>query len=151
MIVSCGKSPPCSSPSPTSPIVAKMSEEGVAVGSVVRRINSEVVKEMAALAVVEKARMTAPAPPALEFPGRFYYSQRRPRTLHRPTLHRPINPAPPETFRVAAMSASWNDDERERFLLKAAEEAARRPRTPTPPRQPDDHYDLARWSVRRWK
>ena len=146
MIVSCGKSPPCSSLSPPSPIVANMSEEEVEVGSVVRRLSSEVVEEMAALAVVEKARMTAPAPPALQFPGRFAYSQRRPRKLHRP-----INPAPPETFRVAAMTASWDDDERERFLLKAAEEAARRPRTPTPPRRPDDHFDLARWSVRRWK
>ena len=146
MIVACGKSPPYSSLNPPSPIDAKMSEEKVAVGGVVRRPSSEVVREMAALAEVEKARMTAPAPPTVQFPGRFSYSQRRPRKLHRP-----INPAPPETFQVAAMRSSWDSDERERYLLEAAEEAARRPRTPTPPRQPDDHFDLARWSIQRWK
>ena len=115
------------------------------VGSVARRPSSEVVREMAALAEVEKARMTAPAPPTPQFPGRFVYSQRRPRPLHRP-----INPAPP-VFRVAAFRDARDHDEREKFLLEAAEKMARRPRTPTPPRHPDDHYDLARWSVRRWK
>ena len=122
-----------------------MSEKKVAVGSVVRRPSSEVVKEMAALAVVERERMTAPTPPTPQFPGRFAYSQRRPRPLHRA-----INPAPPE-FRVAAVRNTRDRDERERYLLEAAERLARRPRTPTPPRQPDDYFDLARWSIRRWK
>ena len=126
----------------------KMSQkEKVVVGSVARRPNSEVVEEMAAIAVEERRRMTTPAPPAPEYPGKFIYSRRRPRPLHRP-----LNPAPPEhAFQVAAMRTSWECDERERYLLEAAEKAARRPRTPTPPRQPDNHYDLARWSVLRWK
>ena len=122
-------------------------KEKVVVGSVARRPSSEVVEEMAAIAVEERRRMTAPAPPTPEYPGRFEYSRRRPRPLHRP-----INPAPPEqAFRIAAVKTTWNRDERERYLLEAAEMRARRPWTPTPPRQPDDHFDLARWSVRRWK
>ena len=131
-----------------SPSKTPMSqEEKVVVGSVARRPNSEVVVEMAAIAVEERRRMTTPAPPTPVYPGRFMYSHRRPRPLHRP-----LNPAPPEhAFQVAAVRTSWDRDERERFLLEAAEEAARRPRTPTPPRQPDDFYDLARWSVRRWR
>ena len=119
----------------------------VVVGSVVRRPNAEVVREMAEIAVGERRRMTTPAPPAPVFPGRFQYSDRRPRPLRRP-----INPVPPElAFRVATVKVSWEEDKRERYLLEAAEEAARRPRTPTPPRQPDDVYDLARWSIQRWK
>ena len=122
-------------------------KEEVVVGSVARRPNAEVVQEMAAIAVGERRRMTAPAPPAPIYPGRFVYSDRRPRSLHRQ-----LNPAPPEpAFRVATVRVSWEQDEREKYLLEAAEEAARRPRTPTPPRQPDDVYDLARWSIQRWK
>ena len=134
-----------------------------AVDAVVQRHNKEVVEEMARIAIGdrarmfaqaeeaakaadnEKARMTAQAPPTPLYPGRYRDGQ------HRRRLRQPINPAPPETLRVAAMTTSWESDEREQYLLRAAEEAARRPRTPTPPRRPDDHFDLARWSVQRWK
>ena len=148
IVVSCKSDPRANVNSRHSPSKRPMSKkEEVVVGSVARRPNAEVVQEMAAIAVGERRRMTAPAPPAPLYPGRFVYSDRRPRSLRRP-----LNPAPPEhAFRVAAVRVSWEQDEREKYLLEAAKEAARRPRTPTPPRQPDDVYDLARWSVRRWR
>ena len=148
MIVASCKSPPCSSFKYSSPIDAEMSQKSSVVGSVARRPTSEVVEEMAALAAVERARMTAPQPPTPEFPGRFEYSQRRPRPLRRG-----INPAP-QVFRVASIRDardSRDHEERERYLLEEAERIARRPRTPTPPRRDDNFYDLARWSVRRWR
>ena len=148
MIVASCKSPPCSSFKYSSPIDAEMSQKSSVVGSVARRPTSEVVEEMAALAAVDRARMTAPQPPTPVFPGGFMYSQRRPRPLRQA-----INPAPP-VVRVASIREardSREDEERERYLLKQAEEIAGRPRTPTPPRRDDDHYDLARWSMRRWK
>ena len=123
-------------------------KEVVCVGSVVRRPCAEIVEEMAALAVREKQRMTAPTPPTPQFPGRFQYSRRRARPLRRPI--NPVPPASPErVFRVAAVTTR-DHDEREKYLLEEAEELARRPRTPTPPRRADDHYDLARWSRQRW-
>ena len=128
-------------------IVVVMSEGINEVGSVARRRASEVVEEMAALAAVDRARMTAPIPPKPEFPGRFWYSQRRPIPLRRA-----INPAP-QTVRVASVREardSRGPDDRERYLLEQAEKIVRKPRTPTPPRRDDDPYDLARWSLRRW-
>ena len=145
----------------SSPIGAKMSKEKVemstrgeetegrtVVGSVVRRRARDVVEEMAKIAEVDRARMTAPAPPAPVFAGGFRYSQRRPRP-HR----KPINPVPPpstEELRVAAVRQR-EFEAREAHLLEEARRIVSRPRTPTPPRKEDDHYDLARWSVRRWK
>ena len=123
-------------------------KEVVYVGSVVRRPSAEVVEEMAALAVRDKQRMTAPIPPAPQNPGRFRYS-RLPPLPHR----RPINPVPPASpereVRVAAILTRGRD-EREAFLMEEAEKLARRPRSPTPPRRADDHYDLAKWSRQRW-
>ena len=117
------------------------------MGSVARRQSGDVVREMAEIAKFEKARMTAQAPPTPAYPGRFAYSQRRP-TPHR----KQINPAPPpspEQVRVAAVRQR-EDAAREAYLLEEAGRLARRPRTPTPPRRSDDHYDLAKWSRRRW-
>ena len=117
------------------------------MGSVARRRSEDVVREMAEIAGFEKARMTAQAPPTPAYPGRFAYSQRRP-TPHR----KQINPAPPpspEQVRVAAVRQR-EDAAREAYLLEEAGRLARRPRTPTPPRRSDDHYDLAKWSRRRW-
>ena len=146
MTVRSSKSRPCSALNLSSPIEAEMSEKSkVVVGSVARRPSSEVVAEMAALAAVERTRMTAPTPPTPQFPGKFLYSQRRPRPLRRV-----INPAPPE-FRVASVRDSRDYEERERYLLEEAGKMAQRPRTPTPPRRDDDFYDLARWSIRRWR
>ena len=126
-----------------------MSADGrkVVLGSVVRRPSEEVVEEMAEIAKWERARMVAqaaPTPTPTPSPGR--YSQRPP-IKH----HRPINPAPPEPRQVAAVKTSWENDARERFLLEEADRRARRPRTPTPPRRDDDYFDLARWSVVRWR
>ena len=119
----------------------------VGVGSVRRRQSADVVKEMAEIAKGDIARMVADAAPTpTPTPGPGRYSQRRPIKYRRP-----INPAPPEPLQVAAVKTSWENDARERYLLEEAEKAARRPRTPTPPRQPDDYYDLARWSVVRWR
>ena len=115
-----------------------------------RRPTAKVVEEMAALARQDKARMTTPIPPTPQPPGRFWVA-RRPPLPPRPPIN-PYAPASPErlrSVRVAAVSAREHQ-EREAFLLKEAEEAARRPRTPSPPRHDEDYYDLARWSRRRW-
>ena len=122
--------------------------EKAVVGSVVRRQSEDVVEEMAVIARVERARMTAPAPPTPTYAGGFTYSQRRPRP-HR----KPINPVPPpspEEVRVAAVRQR-EFEAGEAHLLEEARQLAGRPRTPTPPRKVDDHFDLARWSIRRWK
>ena len=126
-------------------------KEVVRVGSVVRRPSAEVVEEMAALARQDKAQMATPIPPMPRPPGRFWISQGPP-LPRRPPIN-PVAPASPERtreIRVAAISGCGHD-ERETFLLEEAEWLARRPRTPTPPRRADDHYDLARWSRQRWK
>ena len=126
---------------------SERSVEVVAVGSVVRRRSEDVVREMSEIARSERARMTAQAPPTPPYPGRFTYSQRRP-TRHR----KPINPAPPpdpEQVRVAAMRRV-EVAKGEAHILEEADRLIRRPRTPTPPRKVDDHYDLAKWSRQRW-
>ena len=144
---------------PSSPIanrnvrpLVNMAEGGkvvVVVGSVARRAAEDVVEEMAALAIEERARMTAPVPPAPQIPGRFAYSHLRPLRLRKP-----LNPVPPTSpvrgVQIAAMT-SHTPDEREVYLLEKARALGRRPRSPTPPRASDDHYDLAKWSWRRWK
>ena len=147
---SSGKSNPRVQPS-SSPFRGAMSareeKRVVVLGTVVRRQSEEVVEEMAEIAGYERARMTAQAPPTPPYPGRFRYSQRRP-TRH----HKPINPAPPpdpEQVRVAAIR-QVEAAEREAHLLEEADRLIRRPRTPTPPRRVDDHYDLAKWSRQRW-
>ena len=135
----------------------------VVVGTVVRRRSEEVVEEMAGIAMNdrarmsaqveeaaeiarrEKARMTAQAPPTPLYSGRFRDGQRRCR------LRQPINPVPPpppEEARVAAVIRR-ELEEGEARILERARQWADRPRTPTPPREEDDHYDLARWAFRR--
>ena len=133
------------------------------VGTVVRRRNDEVVVEMAEIAKYdrarmsaqaeeaaefarrERARMTAQAPPTPLYPGRFRENQRRCR------LRQPINPVPPpspEEAQIAAIRRREIEEE-EAHLLERVGRWANRPRTPTPPRKDDDHYDLARWAFRR--
>ena len=119
----------------------------VGVGSVARRPSVEIVEEMAEIARGEKARMVAqaaPTPTPTPCPGQ--YSRRRP-IKHR----KPLNPAPPpepEFVRVAAIRAT-EDAEREAYLLEEGDRLIRRPRTPTPPRKTNDHYDLAKWTRQR--
>ena len=117
------------------------------MGSVARRQSGDVVREMAEIAEVEKARMTAPAPPTPTYAGGFRYSQRRPRPHRKPI--NPIPPPSPEQLRVAAVRQR-EFAAGEAHLLEEARRLARRPRTPTPPRRSDDHYDLEKWSRRRW-
>ena len=123
--------------------------EKVVVGTVVRRPAKEVVEEMAAIAAQDRARMVAQATPAPTLTislGRF--SQLRP-LRHR--ARKPINPVPPpspEEARVAAIRRV-EMEAAEAYLIEEGRRLANRPRTPTPPRRADDHYDLARWSSRR--
>ena len=134
----------------------------VVVGTVVRRRNDEVVKEMASIARDDRARMSAQAEEAAEFsrrevarmtaqtpstplyPGRFRGGRRR-------CLRQPINPVPPPSPEEAQVAAVRRREfeEGEAYLLERARRSADRPRTPTPPRKDDDHYDLARWAFRR--
>ena len=123
-------------------------KEVVVLGSVARRRSEEVVQEMSEIAVYERARMTAQAPPTPSYPGRFRYSQRRPARHQKKTIN-PAPPPPPEQVRVAAIRQR-EDAAREAYLLEEAGRLTRRPRTPTPPRRVDDHYDLAKWSRQRW-
>ena len=137
--------------------------EIVRIGCVARRRNTDVVAEMARIARYEKARMsaqaeeavefarkekarmTAQAPPTPLYPGRYRDGQ-RPRRLRQL-----VNPAPapkPEVVRVAAMRAAA---EEEAHLIEATDRLCRRPRAPTPPRRSDDHFDLAKFSVQRWR
>ena len=130
------------------------------VGTVVRRPSEEVVSEMARIAVNDRARMSAQAEEAAEFakrerarmsaqapetplyPGRFREERR-----HRQPLN-PLPPRTPEEARVAAIRRREVEEE-EANLLERIGRWANRPRAPTPPRRDDDHYDLARWAVRR--
>ena len=111
---------------------------------------------MAALARQDRAKLSTPFPPAP-----------RPQTasfsiVRRPPLPRPINPfipAPPERpldARVAAARArslreeEKADSEREEWLRAWAFDNAARPRTPSPPRDAEDYYDLAKFGRQRW-
>ena len=123
-------------------------KEVVVLGSVARRRSEEVVKEMSEIAVYERARMTAQAPPTPPWPGRFQYSQRRPARRPKKAIN-PAPPPPPEQMRIAAVR-QHEDAAREAYLLEEARRLTHRPRTPTPPRRVDDHYDLAKWSRQRW-
>ena len=135
----------------------------VVVGAVARRREEEVVEEMARIAVEdkarmfaraeeaakaardEKARMTAQAPPTPLYPGRYRDGQ------HRRRLRPPINPVPPpspQQLQVAAVKQRERAEE-EREFIKNEQRVFGRPRTPTPPRDANDHYDLARWAFRR--
>ena len=129
----------------------------VVMGSVRRRPTAEVVEEMADLARQDRAKLSTPFPPAPR-PVTASFSITR-----RPPLPRPINPfipAPPERpadARVAAARArSLREEEkahaeREEWLRAWSHEHANRPRTPSPPRDAEDYYDLARFNRQRWK
>ena len=128
----------------------------VGVGSVRRRPTAEILEEMAALARQDRAKLSTPFPPAP-----------RPQTsfsiVRRPPLPRPINPfipAPPERpldAHVAAARArslreeEKADSEREEWLRAWAFDNAARPRTPSPPRDAEDYYDLAKFGRQRWR
>ena len=158
------RQPPVLRPVPRlkSPLIAAMSaprKEGarkkVVVGCVARRSTAEVMEEMAALARQDRVKLSTPFSPAPRPQGGFSI-------IRRPPLPRqpPINPlAPPSPDRAedrlrrveaAAMTARAHE-EAEAYLLSMADEDAARPRSPSPPRDSEDHYDLAKWNRRRWK
>ena len=122
---------------------------------VIRRPKAEVLEEMAALARQDRARMTAPIAPAPRPPGRFWIDRRPPQ---RPPINPfiPVSPERPLDAHVAAVRAQARKEEekasleREEELRAWAYEHAARPRTPSPPREAEDHYDLARWNRQRW-
>ena len=123
------------------------------VGGVARRPAAEVVEEMEVLAREDRRALAAPIPLAPRPPGRFYVTRRPP--LPSPP---PINPYVPDTpdrarlLRAAAISARARQDIDDvvRPLLEEADAAAAAPKKASPPRDAEDHYDLARWARRRW-
>ena len=132
---------------------ARSKEQGarkVWVGSVARRPVAEVLEEMEVLAREDRRTVSTPIPPAPRPPGRFYVTRRPP--LPPPP---PINPYAPDTpdralvIRAAAVSARAHQ-EAEAWILAEADAAAAVPREASPPRAANDHYDLAKWSRRRW-
>ena len=52
-------------------------------------------------------------------------------------------------MQAAAMSARAQR-EGEAYLMEEVNKAAAKPRTPSLPRDADDHFDLAKWNRRRW-
>ena len=131
------------------PTMSTRDEKRVVAVTVVKRRPEEVVAEMAEIAKEDRARMVAqasPTPTPTLCLGRF--SQRRP-IRHR--AHKPINPVPPpspEEARVAAIRRR-ESEAAEAHLLEEGRRLIDRPRMPTPPRRPDDPYDLAKWTLRR--
>ena len=103
----------------------------------------------------DRRKLSTPIPrPASGTPHRFWVGQ-GPSLPTPPPRREPINPAPSDDERrvqAAAMSARVREETEKllRPLLEASSAAA--PRGESPPRDPDDHYDLAKWGRRltRW-
>ena len=119
------------------------------IGAVVRRREDDVVAEMAEIAVEERKRMAAQAAQALPKPfrlARVEWSRLRP-----VRMRKPINPIPPPSPEEVVAAAVKRRElmEGEAYILEEADRQASRPRSPTPPRAADDHYDLAKWAFRR--
>ena len=128
----------------------------VVVGSVARRPTAEVLKEMAALACQDRAKLGAPFPPAPRpQTASFSIVRRPPPPPINPFI--PSSPKRPPSARVAAARAQARREEKkaqlegEEWLRAWAYDHAARPRTPSPPRADDDVYDLAKWNRQRWR
>ena len=117
--------------------------------SVARRPTAEVVAEMEVLARQDREKLSTPVPPAPRPPGRFFIVRQPPLPRQPPVLnpYRPPSPDRARVARAAAISARAYEASEESLL---AEADAAPPREPSPPRADDIHYDLARWSRRRW-
>ena len=147
MLISRARSPRASPVTRLRCVRMSADGEKVVLGSVVRRPSEEVVREMAEIAVYERNRMFARAPPTPMYPGRFPYSSHRP-LPHRAQIN-PVPPPSPERLRVAAVRQREHAAEEARFL-EEAKKVVGRPRTPTPPRAGDDPYGFAKWAQRRY-
>ena len=157
----CVKRVPVLSRCSPSTAMSSPKREGKAkvfVGSVVRRPKQEILEEMAALARQDREKLGTPIPPAPRpQTGRFSIIRRPP--LPRPPPINPVTPDSPELpldVRAAAVRAQARQEERkaslerEEWLRAWAYEHAARPRPPTPPRDAEDFYDLAKFNVQRW-
>ena len=126
------------------------------VGSVARRPAEEIVEELEELCCHDRRVVSAPIPrPASGTPHRFWIGQGPP--LPAPPPRQPINPAIPDTVRrvqAAAISARAREATEQylRPLLEEAASTSAAPKQGSPPREADDHYDLAKWGRRlsRW-
>ena len=129
----------------------------VVLGSVARRPAEEIVEELEELSRHDRRLLSTPIPrPASGSPGRFFIAQRPPL----PPPRRPINPVIPDVpdavrrVQAAAISARAREATEMylRPLLEEAASASAAPRQKSPPREKDDHYDLAKWGRRlsRW-
>ena len=131
------------------PAMSAQGSKKTVIGAVVRRREDDVVAEMAVIAVEERKRMAAQAAQVLPKPfrlARVEWSRLRP-----VRMRKPINPIPPPSPEEVVAAAVKRRElmEGEAYILEEAERRASRPRTPTPPRAADDHYDLAKWAFRR--
>ena len=120
--------------------------------SVTVRPASDREEEFAAACREDRRKLSTPFPrPTSGTPPRFWIEQ-GPKLPTPPPRRMPINPAVPDdvrTVRAAAVSARALQ-EREDYLMAEANKHAARPRTPSPPRDAEDWYDLAKWNRRRW-
>ena len=120
------------------------------VGSVRRRPSAEIVAEMGDLARQDREKMSTPFPPAPRPPGRFFIVRSPPLPRQPPPINPYVPPSPERAQRVeAAAIRARAHEEAEAFLLAEADRDAARPRSPSPPRDPEDYFDLAKWN--RWK
>ena len=127
------------------------------IGSVVKRPKEEVLREMAALAREDRKKLGTPFPPAPAPRPEGRFSIFYPPPLPQPPTVAPMSPERRINARAAAMFVRARQEERraakeseEEFCKWAREQAARR-RPPTPPRDPEDYFDLAKFNVQRWR
>ena len=150
-----------------SPTAVKMSSPGktkgrgetVVVGGVTVRPASDREGEFLRACRDDRRKLSTPIPrPASGTPHRFWIGQGPP--LPAPPPRRPINPVIPDIpdtvrrVQAAAISARAREATEQylRPLLEEAASASVAPKRGSPPREADDHYDLAKWGRRlsRW-
>ena len=129
----------------------------VLLGSVTRRPAEETRAELDRACRHDRQVIATPIPrPPSGAPGRFWIAQRPP--LPPPPRHTadvgPDIPDAERRVRAAAISARAREATEEylRPLLEEAASASAAPKRGSPPREVDDHYDLAKWGRRysRW-
>ena len=131
----------------------------VVLRGVTVRPASDREEEFAAACREDRRKLSTPFPrPTSGTPPRFWVEQ-GPKLPTPPPRRMPINPVVPDngrTIQAAAVSARALQEqrkasqEREEWLLAEADKHAARPRTPSPPRDPEDWFDLAKWNQQRW-